>query len=192
MRNLLSLALTLLLFTSLPAQNPFVPGWYVIQPTATYSVLLMSSADMGEYMKSGRGVGKTDQAEVVSDLKSFQSGLPMAQNEVVFVFDQSKDTYLAFDPLGRMVAFKGAGTLRPAKVAPSAGVGHIAQKIQLISGEELTAGSFVWVTNQDVGRSVVTIQIADDRELEIPQEKISLWSADQRRNLAQAKYVPVK
>lgn len=168
-------------------------GWHIIEPQAKYTVLLMGSADMAYYLQNNaQAVKGGGAAAVEADLKRYQSTLPMAQGEVVFVTDHFKDKYIAFDPMGRMVAFQGEGSLTEAPRGSGAGVGHIKEDIQLLTGDVLGKGNFVWVVAQDLAKGTVTVQLAEGVKLEIPQDKIELLSAQQRRSVNEATFAPVK
>lgn len=192
MKKILSLALCIVSFVA-RAQDHDEFGWHIIEPSAKYSVLLMSSGDMAFYFQNRAQSMKGAEASVIeADLKRYQSTLPMASGEVVFVTDHFKDKYIAFDPMGRMLAFQGEGGLTEAPRGNGAGVGHILEDIQLLSGDVLGKGHFVWIVAQGLAKGTVTVLLAGGQRLEIPQTKVQLMAAEQRRQVAEAAFVPVR
>jgi hypothetical protein len=94
--------------------------------------------------------------------------------------------------MGRMVAFQGEGKLSEAPMGGGAGVGHVQEDIELMSGDVIKKGSFIWVVAQDLAKGTITVQLAGSVKLEIPQAKVTLMSAQQRREVNEMKFVPVK
>jgi len=158
--------------------STFSPGWYIIQPSATYSIVLPGSNDM-----------------VINDNATYSypdfDDLPMASGETVLAFDFNKDKYFCFDPMGRMVVFSGASSLIKAPDADGCSVGMMNETIQLIGGEELSEGSYYWIIGQDIAKSTVTIIVAAGQKFEIPQSKITLLTATLRRMMKTDVYKPV-
>lgn len=157
----------------------FEPGWYIIQTSATYSVVMPGFNDL---------VADDNGCVTVPDLLS----LPMAAGEVVMAFDFNKDKYFCFDPVGRMVVFSKAGSLIKALDAPGCGVGLMIETITLIGGEELGAGSYYWIIGQDIAKSTVTVMVAGGQKFEIPQAKITLLTAELRKYMKSEVYKPVE
>jgi len=176
---LLSVVLIVLQLNVKAQTGTFTPGWYIIQASATYSVILPGYNDLIT----------DDNGNITSpDFSSLQ----MAAGEIVLAFDFNKDKYFCFDPLGRMVAFSGAGSLVKAPDAPGCGVGLMNETIELIGGEELGEGSFYWLIGQDIAKSTVTIMVQGGQKFDIPQSKISLLTAAIRKNMKTEVYKPVE
>jgi len=157
----------------------FSPGWYIIQSSATYSVVMPGYNDL-----------TTDDNGnvVIPDV----SELPMAAGEVILAFDFNKDKYFCFDPMGRMVVFNGSASLTKAPDAPGCGVGLMNETIELIGGEELGEGSYYWIIGQDIAKSTVTIMVQGGQKFDIPQSKIALLTAALRKLMKSEVYKPVQ
>ncbi len=178
-KSLFVTVLVVLIQLTVFSQNEsFVPGWYIIQSEATYSVVMPSSNDM-------------IQNEDGSYTYPNYDDLPMAAGEVVLAFDLNKDKYYCFDPMGRMVVFNGANSLVKAPLVVGCSVGLMNESIQLIGGEELSEGSYYWIVGQDLSKSTVTIMINKNQKLEIPQTKITLLTATIRQIMKNDTYKPV-
>ena len=164
----------------------FVPGYYIIEPKAEYYVNNPSGDDVGDFLTK---VKVTETIEADYDL--YVAELTMIEGEVVFATDFSKDIYYAYDPNGRMVAIKGQKSLTKAPIAPGNGVGHIIETIQLISGDELKEGMYVWIIGQDLTKSTITILTSKGQKFEIPQSKIELFTAQLRKEIKDATFKTV-
>ena len=156
----------------------FTPGWYIIENGNNYTVILAGGAD---YIKNEDG-------NVVEQSKS---DLQMSSGEVVLAFEYSKGKVYCFDPLGRMVAFDNLALLTKAPIVVGCGVGLMTKEIQLIGGDEIKAGSYFWIIGQDLSKSTIKIQVAHNKVLEIPQDKISLLSATIKGLMKTEIFLPV-
>lgn len=114
----------------------------------------------------------------------------MSVGEVVLVFEQNKEFYYAFDPHGRMLAFKGMNSLEKAPIVPNAGVGLLLQEIELISGETLKG--FYWIVGQDVAKSTITIQVEGGKRYDLPKYQVILFSTGLRRHVEENYFERVK
>jgi hypothetical protein len=150
-------------FLEVSAQS-VLPGYYIINSTAEYSIAFPGGKDFYEYNS-----GCIHQYEI--------DELHMGAGEVVAVFEFSKGKYYCFDPNGRMLVIQGTNCLTAAPMSPGAGVGLMLGTISLIDGTELSEGSYVWIMGQNVANSTIKIQIADGATLDIPQDKIMLYGA---------------
>lgn len=157
----------------------FSAGWYIIKENAQYAVILPSGQDV-----------RTEQA--LTEVRYDEEGYPiyseppsieMSSGEVVFAFEQNKDFYFAYDPQGRMVAFKGAGSLEKAPTVANAGVGFLLENVELISGETLASGGFYWIVGQDVTKGTITIQTDGGKKHELPKNSIILYSTNLRKHI---------
>jgi hypothetical protein len=119
---LLSVILIVLQINVKAQAGAFTPGWYIIQPSATYSIITPGYNDL--VVDDNGDISYPDYASLL-----------MGAGEVVIAFDFNKDKYYCFDPLGRMIAFSGAGSLIKAPDAPGCGVGIMSETIELIGGE---------------------------------------------------------
>ncbi|MEI6767255.1 MAG: hypothetical protein WCM76_16615 [Bacteroidota bacterium] len=175
---LLSAVLIILQLNGNAQTGAFTPGWYIIQSSAAYSVIMPGYSDL-----------ITDDNGIISEPDL--ANLPMAGGEIVLAFDFNKDKYFCFDPLGRMVVFSGAASLTKAPDAPGCGVGLMNETITLIGGEELGAGAYYWIIGQDIAKSTVTIMVQGGQKFEIPQAKITLLTAELRKYMKTEVYKPV-
>ena len=156
----------------------FTPGWYIIEKGNNYSVIL---AGGGDYQTNEDG-------EVT---KPNKSNLQMSAGEVVLAFEYLKGKVYCFDPLGRMVAFDNLSLLTKAPIVSGCGVGIMTQEIQLLGGNEMKQGSYFWIIGQDVSKSTIKVQVANNKVFEIPQDKISLLSAAIKSLMKTEVFVPV-
>ncbi len=119
------------------AQEAFQPGWYIINPGASYSVLQEGGGDFEWNDEEFRWVAPDIMA------------LTMNVSEAVLVFSFSKDKYYCFDPNGRIVVFQGINSLSKAP-ASATGVVYLNVDITLPGGEDvLTSGSYYWCASED-------------------------------------------
>jgi hypothetical protein len=162
MKNIFALLFLMVLSTtySLSQDSTFVPGYYIIEEGALYTVV---QAGGGDY-------------EYYDDCYWQKTGLLMKQGEVVIAFEFTKGIYYCFDPQGRMLAFKGKASLTKAPLKPGSGVGYMTETIQLIDGSELSEGSYFWIIGQDLVTSTITIQVQGGATYSIPQAKITLFT----------------
>ena len=140
--------------------STFVPGYYIINSGAQYFVI---QAGGNDYYPNG---GCYERAE----------GLYMAAGEVVIISEFSKGIYYGFDPMGRMIAFKGKESLTKAPLKVGSGVGYMTEEIELIDGTTLKGGSYYWIIGQDLVNGSITIQVQNGITYNIPQSKIMLFN----------------
>lgn len=137
-------------------------GWYIIEPGAQYA----------EY----------DPFEPEKNINiDSEATLNLYTGEVVFVTDFTNDVYYCFDPSGNTIIIRGKASLT--RAPEGAGVGIMLKDIQLISGNTITAGMFVWIVGQDIGRQTISIRLADEKTYEIPQTQIELLTASIKRGI---------
>lgn len=170
--------LSIFILTIIPnfAQD-FVPGYYIINSTAQYSVALPSGLD---YYSDDNGC-----------LHQFEN-LKMKAGEVVIAFELSKGKYYCFDPNGRLVVFQGQNCLTKAPMVDGAGVGHMDETIILIDGSSLDLGAYYWIIGQNIANSTVKIQVADSKTYDVPQGKITLYGVFQKNIMKTQTYVNVE
>jgi len=150
---------------SLKAQSDFSPGWHIIQSSAKYTVIRPSGSDFQYDNKKGCW------DYPVPDFLLMKAG------EVVLAFEYSGGKVYGFDPNGRMLVFESLTGLVKAPVS-GAGVGLMLETIELIDGSDLSKGSYVWITGQDIAKETIKIQVQEGKQYDIPKSKISLYSVD--------------
>jgi len=159
----------LLLYCKVVMSQEFSPGYYIVNSSAEYMVIFGSMWD-AQAADSGNDLVATN------DGQGLLSNIFVGPGEILFSYEFSKGIYYCFSPSGRILAIKGANALSKANVKDGANIGILTESIQLLDGGALREGSFFLLTAQDVSKSTVTIQYADNRQLEIPQSKISFYS----------------
>jgi hypothetical protein len=164
----------------------FTAGWYIIKSNAEYTVLLPSGQDV----RIQDAFSTIQYDEEGYPIYNEAPKLEMSAGEVVLVFEQNKEFYYAFDPQGRMVAFKGLNSLEKAPNVANAGVGLLLQDVELISGETLKG--FYWIVGQDVAKSTITIQIEGGKKYDIPKDNVILFSTGLRKHIKDNYFETVK
>lgn len=155
----------------------FVPGYYIINSTAQYSVALPSGVDF--------------YADDNGCMHQYEN-LKMKAGEVIVAFELSKGKYYCFDPNGRMVVFQGQNCLTKAPMVDGAGVGHMDETIDLIDGGSLDKGAYYWIVGQDIANSTLKIQVADGKTYSVPQGKITLYGVFLKKIMQTQTYVNVE
>jgi hypothetical protein len=159
MNRLIYIVLITLISAKVNLAQQFVPGYYIINSSAEYTVAMPSGMD---YRSN----------------KKVESGqLQMAKGEVVIVFEKKDGRYYSFDPNGRMIVLQGNNCITKAPMIKNSGVGYMLETIPLIDGNQLGKGSFYWIIGQDVGKGTVKIQVQDAKTYDVPQDKIMLYGA---------------
>jgi hypothetical protein len=174
----ITLLLMLFSLTTISAYaQDFVPGYYIINSTAQYSVALPSGLD---YFADENGC-----------MHPYEE-MKMKAGEVLIAFELSKGKYYCFDPNGRMVVFQGQNCLTKAPMLEGAGVGHMDETIALIDGSSLDEGAYYWIIGQNIANSTIKIQVADGKTYDIPQGKITLYGAFMKNIMKTQTYVNVE
>jgi hypothetical protein len=159
MNRLIGIVLITLISAKVNLAQQFIPGYYIINSSAEYSVAIPSGLDVKANKKVETGQ------------------LQMAKGEVVIVFEKKDGKYYSFDPNGRMVVLQGKNCLTNAPLIKDSGVGYMLETIPLIDGNQLRKGSYYWIIGQDVGKGTVKIQVQDAKTYDVPQDKIMLYGA---------------
>jgi len=135
----------------------FAPGWYIVEPTATFVVLQLSVTDL--------------QAQLSPDTIAARASI--RAGEVVLAFEFTQDNYLIFESFGRISAVHGRASLTR---APAGGrPGYLTEEVQMMNGI-LAAGSTLWVLSMDPATATATVQLAGGRVQTIPSKNIALLS----------------
>ena len=133
--------------------DPFQLGWYMVKEGAQLKVVQGNSDDVYE---------ERDWSQVSYD-----------ENEVLLVFNFTKDKYYCFDPDGRVVLVKGKESLkkidiigRPGKIQDESGSVKIGLDLTLNNGNN------VWITGFNSSTKTAIIMLVDGQKVEIPQANI--------------------
>jgi hypothetical protein len=159
-KSILIACILIILCNDLHSQE-FVPGYYILNSTAKYSILHPSSVD---FISDEQGCYHE------SDVLSMKSG------EVVIAYEFVKGKYYCFDPYGRGIIVQGISSLTKAPILPGCGVGRMEKSIQLIDGNSIVEGAYYWIIGQNIANSTVEILINDGIKLNVPYDNISLIS----------------
>ena len=162
----LSLAVALILgaapLSSFEAQAPtnappFAPGWYIVEPSASFAVLQLAVSDLQEKLPP----------DTIAAHVGIRAG------EVVLAFEFTQDSYLVFESFGRMSAVRGRASLTR---APAGGrPGLLIEEVQMMNGL-LSAGSTLWVISMDPATATAKVQLTGGRIQTIPSKSIALLS----------------
>ena len=137
-------------FSALAQTETFSPGWYLVKSGAQVKVVK----------------GNSDDAHNETDWTQFSYGA----NEVLLVFNFSKDKYYSHDPDGRVVMIKGKTSLQ--KIDVPGRPGHITETVKLGLDHSLSKGSNVWLTGYNAATKTAIILLADGQKAEIPESSI--------------------
>jgi hypothetical protein len=142
------------IFSNLYAQTePFQPGWYMVKSGAQIKVVQGNSEDE---------LFDRDWQKIYYN-----------ENEVLLVFNFTKDKYYTYDPDGRVVLVKGKESLkkidvagRPIKISDNSGSVKIGLDLSLKNGNN------VWMTGFISATKTVVVLLVDGQKVEIPQDSI--------------------
>ena len=144
------IALTPVLFSQ---TESFQLGWYMVKAGAQLKVVQGNSDDVYQ---------ERDWDQVSYD-----------ENEVLLVFNFTKDKYYCYDPDGRVVLVKGKESLkkidiigRPGKIQDESGSVKIGLDLTLNNGNN------VWITGFNSSTKTAIIMLVDGQKVEIPQANI--------------------
>lgn len=152
------------------------PGWYIVEASAKYL----------NYTEHSEREASYSNGEVLPDTGSYFLG----KGEVLFVASFENNMYTCFDPVGQMIIVKGKSSL--SKVPAGAGVGLITEAIDLIDGETIDEGLFVWITGQDVGKGTIKIRLHAGKEFDIPKANIALFTATIKKEVSKLEFKSVE
>lgn len=125
-------------------------GWYQVLSGAQVKVIQGNSDDVS--------------------LKTDWSAISFSANEVLLVFNFSKDKYYCYDPEGRIVIVKGKAGLKP--ITATGRPGHILQEVKIGLDLVLNVGNNVWLVGFNAANKTAKILMADGSVQEIPQDFI--------------------
>jgi hypothetical protein len=140
----------------------FIPGYYILNNTAEYSVVIPSGLDY--YSDEEGNIHQFDIDE-----------LSMNWGEVVIAFENSKGKYFCFDPNGRLLVVQGENCLTKAPILPGSSVGVMIETLTLIDGTVLSRGSYYWIVGQNLTNSSIKIMLAEGVNIDIPVSSINLY-----------------
>ncbi len=137
------------------AQNNFKPGWYIVEKGAEYAVVANGFLD---YSEKGKAINT--------------ESLLIKTGEVVYVWENSKDTYIANEWFGRISFFKSISKLTP--VPENGKIGYLLNDVENLNGKAATAGSGVWITEFITSNKTAVILLNDNQKITIPSEDITI------------------
>lgn len=164
---------TFFAFTSVAQNDEFTPGYYILEKTTQYAVVLPSSVDMETLKNNQQGI----------------ESLQMAAGEVVFITNKVASDFLAFDPLGRLLLIRGKPTKAP--VTANSGIGRINEELSLVNGDVIHNGSYLWIVSQNVGQNTVTVLMAENKKVEIPSANIDFVNVAWRKKAQELQFKTV-
>jgi len=168
----LFLALVLPVTSFAQTAPAFAPGWYIVEPSAEFSVLQLAISETT--------------ADSVSNVAAYEAA-SIRPGEVVLAFEEARGTYLAFEWFGRLSAIKGPNAL--SRVPSEGRPGYVTQDIQFLD-RVIQAGSAVWVTGIDAGSGRATIVLDGNRTEKIPSTSITVLMNAYDQILRAAQYKP--
>lgn len=128
----------------------FSPGWYLVKAGAQVKVVQGNSSDEQN---------KVDWHEI-----------SYSHNEVLLVFNFSKDKYYCHDPEGRVVIVKGQNSLQ--KITVNGRPVLITEDVNLGLDTKLHYGNNVWLTGFNATTKTAIILLENGQKTEIPQTSI--------------------
>lgn len=152
MRNLF-ITFSIVLFSAISSfaqTEAFTPGWYMVKSGAQVQVIQGNSDDE---------LYEVDWTQI-----------SYSANEVLLVFDFTKDKYYCFDPQGRVVMVKGKTSLE--KIETIGRAVPIIKGVKISNDLRLGIGNNVWLVELNAATKTATILLADGQKVEIPQSCI--------------------
>ena len=128
----------------------FSAGWYQVLTNAQVKVI------KGNYYDAVNEVLFTD--------------LTYNANEVLLVFNFSKDIYYCYDPEGRLVLVKGKLSLK--KIDTIGRPGYILEEVKIGLDISLVQGNNVWIVGNNASDKTTQILLNDGSKVSIPQNSI--------------------
>jgi hypothetical protein len=128
----------------------FTAGWYQVLSNAQVKVINGNSSD------------------VVNDIMF--SDITYNANEVLLVFNFSKDVYYCHDPEGRLVLVKGKLALK--KIDIIGRPGYITEEVKIGLDISLVQGNNVWIIGYNASDKTTQILLNDGSKVSIPQNSI--------------------
>ena len=152
MKRSIYLGLLFLLITnfSFTQTDVFSAGWYQVLTNAQVKVI------KGNYYDAVNEVIFTD--------------LTYNANEVLLVFNFSKDVYYCYDPEGRLVLVKGKLSLK--KIDTIGRPGYILEEVKIGLDISLVQGNNVWIVGNNASDKTTQILLNDGSKVSIPQNSI--------------------
>jgi hypothetical protein len=152
MKRSIYLGLFFLLITnfSFTQSDVFTAGWYQVLTNAQVKVIKGNSTD------------------VVNDVMF--SNITYNANEVLLVFNFSKDIYYCHDPEGRLVLVKGKLALK--KIDTIGRPGYILEEVKIGLDISLVQGNNVWIIGYNASDKTTQILLNDGSKVSIPQNSI--------------------
>jgi hypothetical protein len=152
-KGLLLLSIAFHSFVFSQSEQLFQPGWYMVKVGAQLKVVQGNSDDV---------LIERDWTEISYD-----------ENEVLLVFNFSKDKYYCYDPEGRVVLVRGMESLnkinvtgRPGRIYDESGSVKVGLDLSLNNGNN------VWITGYNSASKTTIILLVNGQKIEIPQENI--------------------
>jgi len=160
MKKALSIVFLTILTNTLFAQTEFQPGWFIVQRGAEYSNTLPGFEDFN-------GKAKISGLE----LEALQTHI----GEPVLAFYKKDDYFSCFGPMGRRLVFRKG--LKPAPNSSISRLGIMLDDIEILDGHNLRQDSYVLIIGQDIAKNTYKIIVEDDKQIDIPTDKIQLISS---------------
>jgi len=137
-------------FTTFAQTEVFQPGWYLVKSGAQVKVIQGNSED--------------------ATLEKDWTLISYSANEVLLVFNFSKDKYYCYDPDGRIVMVKGKTSLE--KIDAPGRPGRIIEEVKLNLDQTLDVDNNVWLTGFNASTKTANILLSNGQKAEIPQSSI--------------------
>ena len=152
MKRSFYLGLLFLLITnfSFTQTDVFTAGWYQVLSNAQVKVITGNSSDAVN--------------EVIF------SDITYNANEVLLVFNFSKDVYYCYDPEGRLVLVKGKGSLK--KIESIGRPGYVLEEVKIGLDITLVEGNNVWIVGYNASDKTTQVLLNDGSKVSIPQSSI--------------------
>ena len=128
----------------------FSTGWYQVLSNSQVKVITGNSSD------------------ALNDV--IFSDITYNANEVLLVFNFSKDVYYCYDPEGRLVLVKGKGSLK--KIESIGRPGYIQEEVKIGLDITLVKGNNVWIVGYNASDKTTQVLLNDGSKISIPQSSI--------------------
>ncbi len=187
MRVLLLTSLLFIFFitSSFSGSKVYSPGPYILQPCAMYRTLSPSITDLSPFLTSNN---KSFNNWSEKALVEWTGSLPMGPYEYVNIIEINDNYLIGYDYFGRRLILKNNNCFCKAK--DKGALASVKEDIVRFDGLKISNGSYVWIVDQNLANSTVSIQITETDQVEVSDDKVQLFQKQDMERYME--YYPLK